>query len=163
MTSITVVPETSMHFCLDDVQGHAIQALLLEHIADMHQESPPESVHAFDFSRLQQPDIRMWTLWSGNQLVGCGAWKRHSAQMAELKSMRTARAFRGQGFGSVILTHLIADAKAHGIGELYLETGSTDYFAPAVALYQRHDFIECGPFADYTDDPFSRFFRRTLG
>lgn len=162
MTSSYLVPNSSLEFRLDDVSGSAIQAFLLEHLADMHQESPPESVHAFDFSRLQQPDIRMWTLWSAQQLVGCGAWKKHHAQMAELKSMRTAKQMRGQGLGSVVLRHLIDDAKQHGITELYLETGSTAYFAPAVALYQRHGFVECGPFADYTDDPFSRFFVLSL-
>lgn len=158
MTSSYLVPDSALEFRLDDVSGAAIRAFLQEHLADMHQESPPESVHAFDFSRLQQPDIRMWTLWSAQQLVGCGAWKQHNPQMAELKSMRTARQVRGQGLGSLILTHLIADATAHGIQTLYLETGSTDYFLPAIGLYRRHGFVECGPFADYTDDPFSRFF-----
>lgn len=162
MTSSYLVPDTALEYRLDDVSGPVIQAFLLQHLADMQQESPPESVHAFDFSRLQQPDIRLWSLWHGQRLLGCGAWKRHTTTMAELKSMRTDALYRGQGLGSTLLRHLIKDAKAFGITELYLETGNTEYFAPALAMYQRHGFTECGPFADYTEDPFSRFFQLTL-
>lgn len=162
MTASYLVPDTALDFRLDDVKGPAIQALLLEHLADMHQQSPAESVHAFDFSRLQQPDMRMWSLWHGPKLIGCGAWKRHSPTMAELKSMRTRSEWRGQGLGSKILAHLVQDAKTSGITDLYLETGSTAYFAPAIAMYLRHGFVECGPFASYVDDPFSRFFHVKL-
>jgi putative acetyltransferase len=40
---------------------------------------------------------------------------------------------------------------------LSLETGCFAYFAPAVALYRAHGFIECAPFGDYTPDPNSLF------
>jgi putative acetyltransferase len=40
---------------------------------------------------------------------------------------------------------------------LSLETGSPAYFDAARALYARHGFVECGPFADYVLDPYSVF------
>jgi putative acetyltransferase len=43
-----------------------------------------------------------------------------------------------------------------------LETGSQDFFAPARALYTRHGFAPCPPFADYTDDPNSVYFSLAL-
>ncbi len=56
-----------------------------------------------------------------------------------------------------MLQHIIAFARSRGISRLSLETGSWDYFQPAVALYRSHGFIECQPFADYVNDPNSIF------
>ena len=43
-----------------------------------------------------------------------------------------------------------------------LETGRTDPYAPARALYERHGFVECPPFGDYGPDPNSIFMTLTL-
>jgi putative acetyltransferase len=43
------------------------------------------------------------------------------------------------------------------MSRLSLETGSWDYFQPAVALYRSHGFVECPPFGDYVPDPNSIF------
>jgi putative acetyltransferase len=43
-----------------------------------------------------------------------------------------------------------------------LETGSTPAFEPAMAMYRRFGFVECGPFADYREDPFSRFMKISI-
>jgi putative acetyltransferase len=37
-----------------------------------------------------------------------------------------------------------------------------DGFAPGRALYQRHGFSYCSPFADYREDPNSVFMTRVL-
>ena len=39
---------------VDDLKGPEIRALLEEHLAQMHADSPPESVHALDLDRLRQ-------------------------------------------------------------------------------------------------------------
>jgi len=56
-----------------------------------------------------------------------------------------------------MLRHIIAAARKRGMSRLSLETGSWDYFRPAVALYKKHGFVECGPFAEYLADPNSLF------
>jgi putative acetyltransferase len=56
-----------------------------------------------------------------------------------------------------MLRHIISFARSRGISRLSLETGSWDYFRPAVALYRRHGFIECPPFANYVPDRNSIF------
>jgi putative acetyltransferase len=56
----------------------------------------------------------------------------------------------------------MATARARGYASLWLETGSSPEFAPALALYSSAGFRRCGPFADYPDDPFSVFMTRTL-
>jgi putative acetyltransferase len=61
-----------------------------------------------------------------------------------------------------MLRHIVAAAHAAGMMRLSLETGSGDYFAPARALYRRHGFVECAPFADYRLDPNSVFMTLSL-
>jgi putative acetyltransferase len=61
-----------------------------------------------------------------------------------------------------MLRHIISFARLRGISRLSLETGSWDYFRPAVALYRKHGFIECPPFADYVPDPNSIFMTLNL-
>ena len=71
--------------------------------------------------------------------------------------MHTAPAASRKGVGSAILQHIIAFARSRGISRLSLETGSWEYFRPAVALYRSHGFVEYQPFADYVEDPNSIF------
>jgi len=61
-----------------------------------------------------------------------------------------------------MLEHIITEAKRRGYGRLSLETGAFEYFHPAHALYRKFGFVPCGPFGDYQDTPFTRFFTRRL-
>lgn len=148
---------------LDDLRGPEIAALLQEHLDDMYRTSPPESVHALDLNKLRLPDIQFWTLWDDEHLAGCGALKTLDAGHGEIKSMRTANAYRRRGVAAQLLKHIIASAHAQGLQRLSLETGSMAFFAPARALYRRFSFEDCAPFADYVDDPNSVFMTRLLG
>ena len=76
-----------MQILLDPLESPAVVALLEGHLADMYATSPPESVHALDISKLQAPDIRFWSAWQGDTLLGCVALKQHSNNMAEIKSI----------------------------------------------------------------------------
>lgn len=76
--------------------------------------------------------------------------------------MHTVAALRGKGAGGAMLEHLIAQARSSGMTRLSLETGSWDYFTAARALYRRHGFVDCDPFADYVLDPNSVFLTRML-
>ena len=69
---------------------------------------------------------------------------------------------RGRGIATLLLTHILAEARQGGYDRLYLETGSQDFFAPARRLYQRHGFDFCPPFAGYGDDPNSSFMTLAL-
>lgn len=163
-----------MQIKLDDLTGAAIIGLLQQHLHEMHLTSPPESVHALDLSGLKTADVSFWTLWMSPptapdeaappplQLAGCGALKQLDAQSAEVKSMRTAEPFRRQGVAATMLTHLIETSRARGYQQLYLETGSMAYFAPARTLYQRFGFDYCAPFAGYQPDPNSVFMVKQL-
>lgn len=147
----------------DDLSGAAIRALIGEHLADMASLSPPESIHALDLSGLTAPDVRLWSVWEGDRLVGCGALKHLDEGHGEVKSMRTARDQRRRGVAAAVLEHLVAQARARGYRRLSLETGSQPGFAPARRFYARHGFEPCEPFADYRPDPNSVFMTRVLG
>jgi putative acetyltransferase len=146
-----------MHITSGDLNDSRVIDMLDYHLATARARTAPGSAHALDLAGLQSPDITFWTAWDGETLVAVGALKQLSADHGEVKSMHTALAVRRKGVGRAMLRHIIAFARSRGISRLSLETGSWDYFQPAVALYRRHGFIECRPFADYVDDPNSIF------
>lgn len=141
----------------DDLTGADIQALLREHLADMHAQSPPESCHVLDLSGLRKPGITFWTVRDDTGLLGCGALQELDPTHGEIKSMRTPKDRRRTGAGRAMLEHLIAEARARGYARLSLETGTPVGFIPARTLYARYGFQECGPFGSYREDPYSVF------
>ena len=147
---------------VDDLGGPEIVALLETHVRDMRSESPEESCHVLDLDGLRQPEITFWTVWDGDRLAGCGAIKELDASHAEIKSMRTADAYRGRGVGSAMMRQILEEAAKRGYLRLSLETGAGDYFAPARALYDKFGFVVCPPFADYRVDPNSYFMTRVI-
>lgn len=146
----------------DDLTGPEIAALLTLHLSEMHAWSPPESVHAMPIERLRASDVTFFAAWDEDRLAACGAIKQLDPGHGELKSMRADPAYRGRGAGRAVLDALIAEARRRGYARLSLETGSTADFAPAHRLYLANGFVDFGPFADYREDPFSRFMTRTL-
>ena len=147
---------------LDDLSRPAIHELLNEHLRNMYELSPPESVHALDLAKLRAPGITFWSAWEGEVLLGCGALKELDPTHGEIKSMRTPAALRRRGAGRAILAHIIEVARLRSYERLSLETGSMEAFRPAQALYESFGFERCGPFAEYRDDPNSVFMTRKL-
>lgn len=139
-----------------------VLALLDEHLTEMRATSPAESVHALDPDALAAPGITFWTARRADALLGCVALKDLGAGHGELKSMRTAFSARRQGVAATMLTHVIEHARARGMRQMSLETGSQDHFAPARRLYRAHGFVDCGPFADYVLDSNSVFLTLAL-
>ncbi len=133
----------------DKLTGLEIQQLLAEHEERMVDHSPPESRHVLNIDALKQPDITVWSMWNGIELMGCAALKHWYDELAEIKSMKTAPTFIRQGVGKQLLEHLITVAKQSGYKQLKLETGSMTYFAAARNLYLSHGFKFCEPFGDY--------------
>jgi putative acetyltransferase len=147
---------------VDDLTGPQIARFLEEHVTEMLSISPPESKHALDLEALRAPEVTFWSVLDGGTVVGCGALKRLDASHAEVKSMRTAVARKRSGIASLVLGHIIAEARRMGFARLSLETGSADFFAPARKLYEKFGFTYCEPFADYRPDPLSVFLTRAL-
>ena len=153
---------SALHIREDDLTGSRIIDFLQEHLDNMHEISPPESIHALDLAGLRSSEITFWSVWEGDELLGCGALKELDSETGEIKSMRTVKAHRGKGIGAKVLKHIMREAEERGYTSLYLETGSQSEFAPARGLYERYGFNYRGPFADYTDDPNSVFMTKEL-
>ena len=147
---------------IDDLSRPAVHALLVEHLRNMYELSPPESVHALDIEKLRQPGITFWSAWDGALLLGCGALKELDRRHGEVKSMRTPAALRRRGAGRAILAHIIDVARSRSYGRLSLETGAADAFRPAQRLYESYGFEYCGPFGEYREDPNSVFMTMRL-
>jgi putative acetyltransferase len=146
-----------MRIEIDDLSRPEIRELLNEHLTNMHELSPRESVHALDPTELREPNITLWTAWDDAVLLGCAALKELGPLHGEIKSMRTPQALRRRGAARALLTHIIEVAKSRGYKRLSLETGSIDAFIPAQKLYESFGFTYCGPFGGYQDDPNSVF------
>ena len=147
---------------IDDLSRPQVQDLLSEHLANMYEITPVESVHALNAAGLRDPTITFWTIWDGDALVGCGALRELSAISGEIKSMRTPVAARRRGAGRAMLNHIIDAARARGYTRLSLETGAMAGFEPARQLYRSAGFREGGPFGEYAEDPNSVFMHLEL-
>jgi putative acetyltransferase len=152
-----VTTPSSIRIETDDLSRPVIHALLEEHLRNMYELSPPESVHALDLDKLRHPDITFWSAWDGAELAGIGALKELEAKHGEIKSMRTPAVRRRRGAGRLILAHIIGVARARDYDRLSLETGSMKAFEPAQRLYASFGFAFCGPFEGYVEDPNSVF------
>ncbi|MQA02653.1 MAG: GNAT family N-acetyltransferase [Streptosporangiales bacterium] len=151
-----------MQIAVDDLTGTKTAEFLAEHLDEMRAITPPESVHALGLDELRERGVTFWSATDGGTVVGCGALKRLDATHAELKAMRTKQARKRSGVASVLLAHILDEAKQLGFTRLSLETGSTDSFLPARRLYEKFGFEYCDPFAGYRPDPHSVFMTKLL-
>ncbi|GAB2552192.1 GNAT family N-acetyltransferase [Nocardia heshunensis] len=151
-----------MRIMIDDLTSPDVIGLLEEHVAEMLANSPEDSMHALDVTALRKPELTFFSAWEGDELAGCGAIKELDPTHGEIKSMRSTAAFRGRGVGSLVLRHLLEVARERGYLQVSLETGSSEFYLPAVRLYERYGFAPCGPFADYVEDPHSVFMTLSL-
>ena len=142
-----------MKIKIDDLSDPAVISFLHEHLEHMVKVTPSGCVHALDIGALKKPEITFWTGWDDHELLCCGAMKRLDNQTAELKSMRTAPSHLCKGLASLLLGHILNEAKKMAIKKLYLETGSYAEFEPARNLYEKFGFEYTQPFADYSDNP----------
>lgn len=146
----------------DDPRRDDVRALLEQHLAFANEHTPAEHVHALDLEGLLDPAITLFSLRVDGELRGVGAIMQLDDGHAELKSMHTTRAARGQGVGRAIVEHLLGVATARGVGRVSLETGTMEAFEPARLLYASVGFVPCGPFGDYEESPDNTFMTLVL-
>ena len=142
--------------------GPDLTELFARHSADMHADTPPESIHMMDASQLNEAGAQFFVLRDAGASIAMGAFKPFEGTHAEIKSMHVLSECRGKGLSRLMLNRIMDEAKAAGMTRLSLETGSQDLFLPARVLYERAGFTICPPFGDYVLDPMSVFMTRTL-
>jgi GNAT superfamily N-acetyltransferase len=95
---------------------------------------------------------------SDSEPAGLGGVRHLDTDVAEVKSMYVAPAFRGTGLGRRILARLDEIALEHGCSAVRLDT--SDYLTPAVGLYRAAGYREVPA---YNENPKADlWFERTL-
>jgi GNAT superfamily N-acetyltransferase len=90
------------------------------------------------------PEGRLLLATYGESIAGCGALRRMSPGICELKRMYVRPEFRGKRIGWQLGKTLIQTARAAGYKLMRLET--TTYLEKAVALYSALGFRTCQPY-----------------
>ena len=129
-----------------------VNELLTKHFVELRDASPEGSAHVLDISGLKVPTIKFWSLWDGENLIGCGALKFLDKKHGEFKSIRIHDNFRKKGKGIEVINHLINEAKKLKIKWLSIETGAGGFFYPARKVFSKTGFTVCEPFAHYKKD-----------
>jgi len=148
--------------CLDDLTRKDVQSLVSEHISGMHSTTPVEYAYAVNVEGLKHQDIKFWTAWDGDILLGCGGLRIINQKHGEIKSMRTHHDHLRKGVAAQILEHIIHNAKQRGFSILSLETGTGPEFDAAVNLYKKYGFQKGEAFANYDESPYNQFFHLSL-
>ncbi|WP_174279288.1 GNAT family N-acetyltransferase [Sphingomonas bacterium] len=139
-----------------------VQALLLHHLTQARATAPTEFRHALDVTALGADDVRFWTAWDGETLLGMAALRTIEPGHVEVKSMRTAPAALRRGVARALLTHLIETAHAAGATRVSLETGTHPMFDAANRLYEATGFVDGPVFGGYPPSPHNRFMTLVL-
>jgi len=130
---------------------------------DAYQQAlyPSEFNHLLDLTALH-PSRVLFAVARDAQAhaAGCGAIVL-APDFGELKRWFVRPQNRGQGTAKALYAFLEREAVGKGCGLLKLETGVSQ--PEALRLYQQAGFVRCGPYAAYTDNPFSVFMEKKLG
>lgn len=139
-----------------------VRALIAELNAVLLMLSPPEACYHLTVEQMAEPGVTVWIARGGDgAAIGCGALRRHTAKLGEVKRMYTRPPWQGRGVGRAILAEIVAAAETEGLTELVLETG--DRHPAAWAIYEKAGFVRCGPVLDYPESPYSIFYQKQLG
>ena len=65
-----------------DLSDPEVLTLLKAHLAGMHAHSPPGSVHALEPDALRSPDVSLYAVWEGADLMAIGALQEIDATSA---------------------------------------------------------------------------------
>ena len=121
---------------------------------------PAESRHGFSIEKLLREEVAFFVTRVDGSAAGCGGVKLFDTEYGEVKRMYVRPQFRGLGLAKLMLNHLAAYAREHGVNILRLETGL--HQRAAIGLYERMGFRSIPPFGEYKADPLSRFYEKIV-
>ncbi len=115
------------------------------------QESPEAAAWSQEsLLQLASADPASWVVELNGVLVGF-LIGRIAADEFEILNMAVSHEHRRSGIGSKLLESALEFSRTAGSARAYLEVRASN--GPAVALYARHSFTECGRRAQYYRDP----------
>lgn len=113
-----------------------------------------------DATEFESPDGAFLVAYLAGEPVGCGGWRSHGADTAELKRMYTAPAARGRGVARTVLAAVERSAREQGRKRVVLECG--DKQPEAIAMYSSAGYERIPNFGFYKDAEGCVSFGRTL-
>jgi len=105
--------------------------------------SPPEACYNLTVEEMADPTVTVWIARDGDAAIGCGALKRHSDTVGEVKRMFTRPAWQGKGVGRHVLDKILETAEREELETLVLETG--DQHPAAWAIYEKAGLPAAAP------------------
>ncbi len=93
------------------------------------------------------PKGQAFLLMRAGSVCGCGAFKRLSPQVCEMKRVFVPTRHQGAGLGRLLCQGLVDAARANGFERMVLDSALR--LTEAHALYQSLGFEPCEPYLDY--------------
>lgn len=137
-----------------------VRELVAELNAHLSSLTPSEFNFFLTPEQMAEQDTTVWVARDSGRAVACGALKRHTDRIGEVKRMYTRPEWQGQGIGRRVLGEIVSAAMMDGLEELVLETGHQH--PSAWAIYEKAGFTRCGPVLDYPDSEYSIFYHKQL-
>ena len=136
------------------------QSLIAELEAQLALFYPVASRHGYSVAKLLTENVAFFVTRYDGAPAGCGGIKLFGDDYREEKRKIVRPQDRGLGLGRLMLDHLVAYARQHGVHLVRLETGI--HQQEAIALYERAGFYRIAPFGEYTVHPLSRCYEKPL-
>jgi putative acetyltransferase len=146
---------------IENPQKEDVRALIAALNDSLLALTPAEHCYHLSVEQMADTDTTVFIARQNGAAIACGALKRHTGQIGEVKRMYTRPEHQGAGVGGRILERIENLARSEGMGALVLETG--DRHPAAWRVYERAGFRRCGPVLDYPDSKWSVFYRKELG
>jgi GNAT superfamily N-acetyltransferase len=134
--------------------------LIAELDASLEPLYPIDNRYGYSIDKILKEGVLFHVLRADEAPAGCGGIQFYGDEFGELKRMYVRPAFRGRGFGKLLVEHLTAIARERGMPLVRLETGI--YQTTAIALYESLGFRQIPPFGVYKPDPLSRCYEKSL-
>lgn len=115
---------------------------------------PPESNFLLDVDELERPGVTVYVARDqGGHAIGMAALVPWGMAVTELKRMFVHPDARGRGAGKRLLERMETDARAAGLRQIVLETGTLH--TAAQALYARCGYSPIPQFGQYIGEKYS--------
>jgi putative acetyltransferase len=137
-----------------------IRALIADLNAHLLSLYTVDECHHLSIEELSRPEVTFLVARDQGRAVGCGALRRLTADLGEVKRMYTVPRAQGLGVGRAILHAIEAEARRQGLRGLVLETG--DRQPAALHLYATEGFARRGPYLDYPENGVSVFMEKRI-
>ncbi|MET0480336.1 MAG: GNAT family N-acetyltransferase [Mycetocola sp.] len=122
---------------------------------------PAENTFLLDVDELERPGVAVYVARSeGGHAVGMAALVPWGETVTELKRMFVHPDARGAGVATRLLDRIEVDARAAGLRQIVLETGTLHTAAPA--LYARCGYEPIPQFGQYIGEKYSYCMARML-